>query len=100
LIKFSPKDEAEEIYYGADFAAVLSPGETIVSASATIRVLEGTDPTPGAMIVATTVFSGSKAEQFVVGGVPGTRYKLAIHIVTSRGQKFIDGGPLSINQRD
>jgi len=97
---FSPKDPAEAIFYGIDFAALLATGETISSATVALRVTKGTDLAPAAMLSGSAVIDGSAVKQKLTGGVAGAVYQLGISIVTSNGQTFVEAAPLQIIERD
>lgn len=97
---FSPKDPAEAIFYGIDFAALLAAGETISSASVTIRVTKGTDATPSAMLSGSAVIDGTTVKHKLTGGVAGAVYQVGISIITSAGQTFVEAAPLQVIERD
>lgn len=100
LETFSPKDSGEGIFYGIDFAALLDIGETISSATASVRVLTGTDPAANDMRSGTPVIGGSIVSQKIIGGVPGCIYRIGITILTSAGQTFIEGADLLCEEQD
>lgn len=100
MAAYTPKDPGEDIYYGHDFANLLAAGETISSASATMRVITGTDLTPSAMLSGTPVVSGTTVKHKVIDGVAGNTYMFAVTVVTSAGQTFIEAAPIRVMERD
>jgi hypothetical protein len=97
---FSPKDPSETIYYGVDFNPLLDAGETVSSATASIRVLSGTDATPSAMLSGSVVINAGVVSQLIIGGVVGCVYQFSLSAVTSGGQTFIESAPIRIIDRD
>lgn len=97
---FSPKDPAEQIFYSIDFSALLGTGETLGTASASMRVTSGTDAAPSAMLSGLPVITGSIVSQLVIGGVAGSTYLLGISVTTSTGQTFVEAAPLKVLDRD
>jgi hypothetical protein len=100
MITLSPKDPAEAIYYGIDFAANLGTGETISSATASIRVTSGTDASAAAMLSGAAVIDGSIVKQKLINGVAGCTYQFGLTVVTSAGQTLVEGAPLRVIERD
>jgi len=97
---FSAKDPDEEIYYGIDFAPLLDIGETVSSATTSIRVISGTDAAPSGMLSGAPIIAGSIVNQLIVGGIAGSNYKVGISITTSIGQVFTESAELSIAEKD
>lgn len=97
---FSPKDPAEQIFYSTDFSALLSAGETLSTATASLRVTSGTDAAPSAMLSGLPVITGSIVSQLVIGGVAGSTYLLGISVTTSTGQVFVEAAQLDVLERD
>lgn len=97
---FTAKDPGEAIYYGIDFAALLGVGETISSATASMRVTRGTDATPAAMLSGAAIIDGANVKQLIVGGTAGNVYQFGISIITNAGQTFVEAAPLQIIERD
>lgn len=100
MTTFSPKDPDETIYYGLDFAALLNTGETISSATVSIRATQGTDPAPAAMLSGAPILDGATVKHLVTGGVAGCVYQLSVSVVTSAGQTFIEAAPLKVLEKD
>jgi hypothetical protein len=97
---FSVKDPAERIYYGIDFLSVLSTGETISSATPSIRGLVMDDAGSAAMLSGPAIIDGTTVKQMVIGGMAGNAYRLGITVVTSAGQTFIEAGDIAVIERD
>ena len=55
---FDPKTPQEEDSFGFDYTDLLSAGETIVSAVVTVDVIDGVDPSPGAIIAGSASVAG------------------------------------------
>ena len=85
-MNFSPKRANEVEIFTVDFAPVLAPGETILTAVWSATVIAGIDPTPGAIISGSAITTGTKVSQFVAGGVVGATYAPICTITTSLGQ--------------
>lgn len=80
---FTPKNPAEEELFSFDFVDNLGKFETIVSATSSITVKEGTDPGVGTMLMGSPTFVGSVVTQKVQAGVDGVYYYLQVNVVTT-----------------
>ena len=100
MITFTPKDPAEALFYGIDFSNLLGSGETITSATASMRVVSGTDAAPSAMLSGSPVVNGGIVSHKLTGGVAGVVYLLGLTIYTSAGQTIIEAAPLTVRERD
>src|SRR5690242_19703308 len=91
LLVTRPKHVAERDYFGFDFARwPLPAGVTVTSAVFTVSVLEGVDPDASAMKSGGAVVSGTRALQFLIGGVADVRYLLRADAVTSDGRTLTE----------
>lgn len=72
--------------FPVDFISRLGVGETISSASVTMSVYSGTDPSPQSMVSGSATISGSVVTQLFTGGVLGVIYEALYGVVTSLGQ--------------
>lgn len=83
------KFATESRVYGFDFSRLLEPGETLVSATFTIAVVEGSDPAAAAMLVGSASTSGSVVRQRVAGGVQAVLYQVTATVASSAGSTLI-----------
>lgn len=89
---FSPKAPGETARFTLDFDRLLGDGVTIASGTASMTVLDGTDPNPGAMVGAVQVIqslAGNPSRALgvmVTGGTAGVRYGLQAIATTTDGQ--------------
>ena len=97
---FEHKDPSEAIFYGIDFSNLLGTGETISSATASMRVTQGTDASASSMLSGAPSISAGIVKQKIVSGVAGAVYLLGLSIVTSAGQTFVESGALKVLERD
>ena len=80
---FSYKITTENEQFTFDFSPIMSSSETISSATCTVEVKEGTDPTPNAIKVGSPVISGQTVAQRISGGLDGVIYRLEMTATTS-----------------
>ena len=80
MSQFSYKLTTESELFSFDFNPVLTTGETLSTATCTSITLQGTDPSPSAILSGTPVISLGKATQRVTGGVADNTYLSLIHI--------------------
>jgi hypothetical protein len=97
---FSPKDPEEDIHYGIDFSYLLDEAETISSATASMRVVSGTDSAPADMLSGSPIINGGQVSHKVIGGIAGCTYLFSLHVLTSAGQGFIESAPIKVIERD
>ena len=97
---FSPKDPTESIFYGIDFAALLGVGETISSATPSLRAITLADAGTAAMLSGAAVIVGSIVKQKIIAGQAGNVYRFGISILTNAGQTFVEAGDIAISERD
>jgi len=93
---FSPKDSAEIIMLGFDFAALLAEGVTISGPATAISVHDGTDASAASVLSGAPTVSGTKVLQQVVGGVAGVTYKVRAQADASDGQRYVLAGLLPV----
>lgn len=86
---WTPKGPSETYPVGMDFGPVLAScvpqGQTLVSATCTITVNTGNDPTPSTVLSGVPSVSGTVAYQTVTGGLAGTTYQLLFTGTSSSG---------------
>ena len=80
---FSYKLTTENEQFTFDFSPVLGSTETISSATCTVTVKEGTDPTPSSIKVGSPSISGTKVTQRISAGLDGVIYRLETSATTS-----------------
>jgi len=93
---FSYKITTESELFTFDFSQVLSPSETISTATCSVIVMNGTDPSPSAILSGTAVISNMTASQRVVNGISEVTYRLEMTITTSQGNTYVGVGDLPI----
>ena len=87
---FRPKRVAETEVFTCDFGLLLSPGETIVSATWTVSVWNGIDNNAMSMIVgASNIVGGTKSCQLIGLGQSNVIYAPICTAVTTLGQVLI-----------
>lgn len=100
-----PANQTETLSYGYDFEPALSPGETILSASAYLAILDGVDPAvlgdPSVYSVGSPLIDGSQVTQMLKWpGAPDLTanvYGLNIVAVTSANQALNAWARIVIN---
>jgi len=80
---FSYKITSENEQFTFDFVDVLSPGETILTATMSVEVKSGTDANPNDILNGTPAISDSRVAQRIYGGLDGVIYRLVLSITTS-----------------
>ena len=80
---FSYKITTENEQFTFDFSPIMSSSETISSATCTIEVKEGTDPSPSSIKVGTPAISGQTVAQRISGGLDGVIYRIEVTATTS-----------------
>lgn len=93
---FSYKITTESELFTFDFSQVLSPAETISTATCTVIVMNGTDPTPTAILSGAAVIVNKTASQRVANGISEVTYRLEMTITTSQGNTYVGIGDLPI----
>ena len=98
-MNFTDKDPDETIRLGVDFANLLADGETISTATVSIRTAYGVD-TGTDMLSASETIDGSVIRQLITGGTSGMSYRISFGITTSTGQVLVEGADLRVSERD
>ena len=93
---FSYKITTESELFTFDFSQVLSPSETISTATCAVIVMNGDDPNPSSIIVGAAVISGQTASQRIANGVNDVTYRLSMTVTTSQGNTYVGVGDLNI----
>ena len=93
---FSYKITTESELFTFDFTQVLSPSETISTATCTVIVMNGVDPTPNNIIVGAAVINNQTASQRIANGLNEVTYRLVMTITTSQGNTYVGVGDLNI----
>tara|TARA_R110000868_G_scaffold40733_1_gene140278 strand:- start:1642 stop:1953 length:312 start_codon:yes stop_codon:yes gene_type:complete len=93
---FSYKITTENEQFTFDYSPVLGTTETILSATCTVEVKEGTDPTPSAILVGSPSISGSQVAQRISGGLDGVIYRLQMTATTSATNVYTIVGDLPV----
>jgi len=93
---FSYKITTENEQFTFDYSPVLGTTETISSATCTVEVKEGTDPTPSAILVGSPSISGSQVAQRISGGLDGVIYRLQMTATTSATNVYTIVGDLPV----
>jgi hypothetical protein len=96
MSQFSYKLVPESELFSFDFNPVLGTGETLSAASCTAITLQGTDPTPSAILSGIPVISLGKATQRVTGGVADNTYRLIMTCTTSAGNTYTCTGDIPV----
>jgi len=96
MSQFSYKLTTESELFSFDFNPVLLTGETLSTATCTAITLQGTDPSPSAILYGTPVISLGKATQRVTGGVADNTYRLIMTCTTSDGNTYTCTGDIPV----
>lgn len=86
---WSPKGPGETYPVGMDFGPVLSSvipsGQSLSSATCSISIYSGNDPSPSSVLSGSPTVSGTTAFQTVTAGLDGTTYQLTFTGTSSSG---------------
>jgi hypothetical protein len=93
---FTYKLTTESELFSFDFSQVLSPTETISTASCSVLVMDGTDTNPNAILSGGATISGSKANQRVKDGISEVTYRLVMTITTSATNTYTAVGDIPV----
>lgn len=81
-----PADQDESEPYGFDFVNDFQSGETISTATWTITVRSGTDPSPSSKLIGSPAITGDTTTyQRVAGLLPNVVYVLKCLVTTNQG---------------
>lgn len=97
---FSYKLTTENELFSFDFSQVLAASETINTASCTVIVKDGTDPSPSSILVGSAAIIGAKATQRISGGISEVTYRLIMTITTSLSNTYTAVGDLPVYSSD
>lgn len=93
---FSYQILGENELFTFDYSLVLQSGESITSATSNVIVMNGTDPSPNAILSGTPVVSGAQVSQRITGGISEVTYRLEVTAVTSTGNTYIAVGDIPV----
>jgi hypothetical protein len=85
-MSFPIKHPAERIPMGTDWPDDLDTGETVVSATVTMRVIRNRDANVAAMLEGSPMVASPIVSQWIVNGVAGVVYESIWRVVTSLPQ--------------
>ena len=89
---FAPAIHGEMKSFSIDFAADLSPGDTLASATAAFSVFYGVDPNVAQLVVPPPAIAGSIVSQvlgFGPGFQPGIIYRWTVTALTQGGWTIV-----------
>lgn len=81
-----------------DFTRDLVPGETIVAATITVRLLAGADPAPAELLVGAHQVEGPEVWQLIAGRADGTGYAIKCVATTSHDQALVLNGSIRFRE--
>ena len=96
MSQFTQKLTTESELFSFDFNPVLTTGETLSTATCTAVTMQGSDPSPSAILSGTPVISLGKATQRVIGGVNENIYRLIMTCSTSAGNIYTCTGDIPV----
>jgi hypothetical protein len=97
--EYSPKRPDETEAFAADFARLLTTGETLSTAAC--KVVLASDPTEadiGTMKSGIAVVAGTRTVQKITGGTDGTLYTVIFTATTSLGQTLVESRDLRVRR--
>jgi hypothetical protein len=90
MADFSPKRSTETEKFEVDFINLMTVDATILTATWTISVKSGVDPSPASMIVGSaTILGRTQVETKIAAGIPGVIYLPICTITTSDGEVLV-----------
>ncbi len=93
---FSPKQVAEIVDLSVNFTYLLSPNETITSATCFATVYQGSDPSPTSVLFGSPTINASLITQRVRAGLASTAYYLSFGALTSNSQYFVETHTIAV----
>ena len=93
---FTYKLTTESELFSFDFSQVLAASETLSTATCSVVLMNGTDPSPSSILVGSSVISNMTASQRVANGVSEVTYRLEMTITTSQGNTYVGVGDLPV----
>lgn len=97
---FSYKLTTENELFSFDFSQVLTTGETLLTASCSVIVKDGTDASPSSILYGSAAIVGSKATQRIYNGISEVTYRLVMTVTTSLSNTFTAVGDLTVYSSD
>lgn len=85
VISFEQKYPISLVYGVFDFSSLLTNGQTISTASCSVEVWVGVDPSPSAILLGSPTVSGTVVSQYLQNGVSGVIYRIACQANCSDG---------------
>jgi hypothetical protein len=98
-VNWSDKDPDEILPLGIDLEPLLTEGETLIAVSSAIRVVQGVDAAPSALLLGSPTIVGTTVQQWIQAGVLGVVYRLSFTSDTSIGKRLVEAGDLRIVAR-
>lgn len=93
---FSYKLTTENELFFFDFSQVLAVGETLSTATCTVSVISGTDPSPSSIKSGSMVLTPTQASQRILGGIASVTYRLVVTVTTSASNTYTTVGDLPV----
>jgi hypothetical protein len=93
---FSPKQVAEIVDLSVNFTYLLSPSETITSATCFASVYLGVDASPASILLGSPTINASLITQRVRAGIASTAYSLSFGALTSNSQYFLETHTIAV----
>lgn len=93
-----PKDPDSTEYFRFDYTndSRFATGETIISATVTVTVMNGRDSNASALLSGPVIISGLTVSQLITGGILGVTYDIKCLATTSSGQVLDACGQVTI----
>ena len=91
-----PIDPQEIVIVTFDYASELTSGETISSASVSVALVSGPDPTPSSMLSGSPTIAGALVYQLINGRPNGSDYKLrCVAAISPNGRQLVRSATVS-----
>ena len=97
---FSYKLTTDSELFGFDFSQVIGATETLSTATSSVIVMSGTDPTPSSILVGSPAITQAKVNQRISGGISDVTYRIVVTVTTSLGNTFTAVGDLPVYSAD
>jgi hypothetical protein len=97
-VSLDPKDVGETDTVSFDYSAMLTSGDSIVSASCSCYLFSGSDPAPGAVLTGSSTIAGLVVLQQVTGGIDGNNYTVRCSITSAQGRILVQSCNLPVVQ--
>ena len=99
-IDLTPKAPVEVVQYSFDFTTLLLEGETITSASFTVKNYFGYDPHPEDLLDGPLVNTTPIITQNIKGGILNTVYLIRCAAVTDLNHTYLIVGTLTLQEKE